>query len=40
MNDPRSEQKQFYAWLLGVVCGAVAVLLAGLYLVVTNGLVP
>lgn len=40
MNAPRCEQKQFYAWLLGVVCGAVTVLLAGLYLAVTNGLVP
>ena len=38
MNDPRSEQHQFYAFLVGVVCGAAATLAAGLYWFYTSGL--
>jgi hypothetical protein len=37
MIDPREDQARFYAWLLGVVCGAVAAFAAGMYWLGTRG---
>lgn len=37
MNDPRSDQRAFYAWLLGVVLGAVTALAGVFYFVMTMG---